>query len=130
MSEFTVRTIRNTCIHCVGRMQRTEVLNVYVSDGDNCSSFCLTATIAQSILRLGHRLDFRGSIPGRDKRSSSSPQFPDRLEDPSSLLSNGYRWLFPPEVNRSGRMLIIAEVTNGGAKHPLPHICFNGAVLN
>jgi hypothetical protein len=40
-------------------------------------------------------LEDRGSIPGRGKRFFSSPQRPDRLWGPSSLLSNGYRGLSP-----------------------------------
>jgi hypothetical protein len=37
----------------------------------------------------GYRLDGRGSIPGRGKIFFSSPQRPDRLLGPPSLLSNG-----------------------------------------
>jgi hypothetical protein len=42
----------------------------------------------------GYRLDGRGSIPVRGKKFLSSPQRPDRLWGPPSLLSDGYRWLF------------------------------------
>jgi hypothetical protein len=38
----------------------------------------------------GYGWDGRESIPGRSKIFSSSPQCPDRLWSPSSLLSNGY----------------------------------------
>jgi hypothetical protein len=37
----------------------------------------------------------RGSIPGRDRRFLSTPQHPDRLWGPPSLLFNRYRRLFP-----------------------------------
>jgi hypothetical protein len=40
-----------------------------------------------------YELDGRGSIPGRAKRFFSSPQRPDRLWSPLSLLHNGYREL-------------------------------------
>jgi hypothetical protein len=36
-------------------------------------------------------------------RFFSSPYRPDRLWGPSSVLSNGYRVFFPPEVKRQGR---------------------------
>jgi hypothetical protein len=42
-----------------------------------------------------YELAERDSIPGRDKRFLSTPHHPDRLWDSSSLLSNGYRELFP-----------------------------------
>jgi hypothetical protein len=44
------------------------------------------AGIAQSILSTGYGLDGRDSIPGRDKRFISTPQRPDRLWGPPSLL--------------------------------------------
>jgi hypothetical protein len=45
-------------------------------------------------LATGHGLDGRGSIPGAVRRFFSS-QRPDRLWDPPSLPSNGYRSCFP-----------------------------------
>jgi hypothetical protein len=42
----------------------------------------------------GYMLDRLGSIPGRDKRYFSSPQCPDQLWGPPTLLSNGYWGLF------------------------------------
>jgi hypothetical protein len=44
-------------------------------------------------LRTG-RLKVRSSSPGKGK-VFSSPRCPDRFWGPPSLLSNGYRWLFP-----------------------------------
>jgi hypothetical protein len=40
--------------------------------------------------QYSYGLDGRDSIPGRDKRFVSTPQRPDRLWGPPSLLSNGY----------------------------------------
>jgi hypothetical protein len=42
-----------------------------------------------------YKLDNRGSILDRVKRFLSSPQRPDRLWRPPSLLSSGYQGLFP-----------------------------------
>jgi hypothetical protein len=73
-----------------------------------------------------HGQDGRGSNPDR-VRSFSSPQRPDRLRGPTSLLSNGYRGLFPG-VKRPGREAdhsppTSVEVKNGGSIPPLPHMC-------
>jgi hypothetical protein len=45
-------------------------------------------------IATSYRLDRLGSIPGRGKRFFITKQRPDRLWDPPSLLSNGYRGLF------------------------------------
>jgi hypothetical protein len=50
--------------------------------------------IAQVSITMGYGLDGPGSIPG-SVRFLSSPQRPDRLWGPPSLLSNGYRQLLP-----------------------------------
>jgi hypothetical protein len=44
---------------------------------------------------FAYGLDDGGSSPGRGWEFFSSPPRPDRLWDPPSLLSNGYRRLFP-----------------------------------
>jgi hypothetical protein len=46
-------------------------------------------------IATGYRLDGWGSIPARDKRVFSSPQHPDRLWGPPSLLSNVNSKIFP-----------------------------------
>jgi hypothetical protein len=46
-------------------------------------------------LAKGYEMDGQGSISGRDKRSFFTPQRPDRLWGPHSLLPNGYRGSFP-----------------------------------
>jgi hypothetical protein len=67
-----------------------------------------------------------GSIPG-SARFFYSPQRPDRLWGPTTLLSNGYREIFPRGVKRQERetdhsLPSCAEVKNGGAVSPLPHM--------
>jgi len=52
-------------------------------------------TSTKSAQWLGYVLDGRGSITGRGRDFSSLPPRPDRLWGTSSLLSNGYRRLFP-----------------------------------
>jgi hypothetical protein len=47
-------------------------------------------------------LEGRGSIPGRVRRFSSSPQRLDQLWSTLSLLLNGYWGLFPLGVKRQG----------------------------
>jgi hypothetical protein len=54
----------------------------------------------------------------------SSAQRPDRLWGPHSLLSSGYRELFPPAVKRPEReaghtFISSAEIKNGGAIPPI-----------
>jgi hypothetical protein len=41
-------------------------------------------------ITMGYGLDGWGSIPGRAKRFFSTPQHPDQLWGPPSLLLNGY----------------------------------------
>jgi hypothetical protein len=87
---------------------------------------CYTASQDSLVgIATGYSLDGRGSIPGRGKRFSSTPQRPYRLWGPFSLISNGYRAVFPG-VKQPGREAdhsppSSAEVKNGGAILPLPH---------
>jgi hypothetical protein len=85
-----------------------------------------SVTFIQLLTRRRSRYsDGPGLIPGRE-RFLSSPRRPNRLWGPPSLLSNGYRWRFPPGVKRPGREAdhlppSSAEVKNGGAIPPLPN---------
>jgi hypothetical protein len=59
----------------------------------------------ERIIETGYKLEGRGSILGRGERFFSSPQHPDRLSGPPSLLSNAYLELFP--LGYSGRSVKI-----------------------
>jgi hypothetical protein len=66
-----------------------------------------------------------GSVSGKGKIFFSSPQRPDRLWCPHSLLYNGYWGAVSPVVKQPGREADHspppnAEVKNGGAVPPFP----------
>jgi hypothetical protein len=46
-------------------------------------------------IATGFGLDGQGSLPGRSKKFFSTPQRPDQLWGPPSLLCNGYQGSFP-----------------------------------
>jgi hypothetical protein len=71
-------------------------------------------------------MDDSVSIPG-SARFVSSPQRPDQLWGPPSLLPSEYRGLFFLKVKRQGREAdhlppASADVTNDGAIPPLLHM--------
>jgi hypothetical protein len=78
-----------------------------------------------------YRLDYRGSIPGRDKiifplASVSRPAF-----GPPSLLSNMYRGSFPGAIERPGRDTnhyphVLPRSRIMGALSPLAHKRLHG----
>jgi hypothetical protein len=73
----------------------------------------------------GYGMDGWGSFLGMVKKFFSIPCRPDRLWGPHSLLSNGYRGLFPrvKQLEREADHIppSSAEFRNGGAIRPLPH---------
>jgi hypothetical protein len=76
-------------------------------------------------MATGYGLDGLGSIPG-SARFFFSPQLPDRLWGPPSLLYNEYRGPLSPGVKRRRREAdhsppSNAEAKNGGAIPPLPN---------
>jgi hypothetical protein len=69
-------------------------------------------------MAIGYGLDDRGigvRVP-IGSRIFSSPQRPDRLWGPPSLLSNGYRW-----VKLTTLLQIVPRSRKRGSIHPLPH---------
>jgi hypothetical protein len=58
-------------------------------------NFSVTIIYHGAGIATGYGLDGRGSIPGRGKRSVSTPQLSDRPWSPPSLLHNAYQGLFP-----------------------------------
>jgi hypothetical protein len=86
---------------------------------------CCIESESGYLSRYSYGLDGSDSIPGMAR--FISPQRPDRLWGPPSLLSNGYRGRFAGGVRRSGRKAdhssaSSAEVVNDGAIPPLPDV--------
>jgi hypothetical protein len=84
-------------------------------------------------IATSYELHGRSSILHRGKRFFSTPQCPDRLCGPSTVLSNGYRELLPPEEKQPVREhdhspLSSAEDKSGGAIPPL--LDLHGVMLN
>jgi hypothetical protein len=82
--------------------------------------------ICPIVIATGYGLHGPGSIPGSAK-FFSSPQLPDGVGAPPSLLSIRYRGAISPEIKRLGRDTdhshrSSSEVENGGAIPPLPHM--------
>jgi hypothetical protein len=77
-------------------------------------------------ITTGNGLDVPGSIPD-SARFFSSPQRPDRLWGPPSLVFSGYWESFPLDIRRQGRKPghsppSSAEVKKGGTIPPHPYI--------
>jgi hypothetical protein len=75
----------------------------------------------------GHRLDGQGLIPGKDKSFFCTPQRPDQLLDPHSLLSSGHWGALSLGAQQLGHEAdhlppSIAEVMNGRAMPSLSSI--------
>jgi hypothetical protein len=103
-------TARRKDRYCVSLRKWTSILRL-ISDVHTkwwlCPSICLSVyhntcwsrdSSVSIVTRLQDgRLENRGLIPGRGKRFLPSPQHPERLWSPPSLLANAYRRLFPQE---------------------------------
>jgi hypothetical protein len=96
-------------------------------EGPYFAVFFLFSNYRSSVgIATGYWLDHRGSIRGRDKKFFSTPERSDRLWGPVSYpMGTGGSLL--PGVKRQGREAdhtppSSAEVKNGGAIRPLPHI--------
>jgi hypothetical protein len=87
--------------------------------------------IAQSVEGLGYGLDTRShsSIPGRCKRSCSSPKRPDRLWCSTTPLFNGYRGVFPGGSGRGLKLTtclhLVPRLRMNGAVPSLPHVSWH-----
>jgi hypothetical protein len=91
----------------------------------------LASNLRDSLVGMATRcgLDGRGLIAERGMRFFSTPQRPDRLWSPPSLLSNGYLRLLLRRVKRLGRKADHSPpssvvVNNDGTVTPLPPYVF------
>jgi hypothetical protein len=96
--------------------------------------FCDLFTLPQSVQRLSYELNDRDSIPVlcSDGIFFSPPPRPDRLWDPSSLISNWYWEIFTSEVKRSGREAdhSLSSSANAWNYTSTPPINLHGVGLN
>jgi hypothetical protein len=73
---------------------------------------------------MAYRLDGRNSISGGSQRFFASPQLPDRLWDPPSLIHNRYRGSSPRvkrPVLEADSPPSSADVNKGGTVSQLPY---------
>jgi hypothetical protein len=91
LSDVTRRAFQTffTVLHDQDRNQLV-VLAFYRYWSPNLQASAVKTNPVRFLIQLSRYSDGLGSVPGRDKRFLSSPQRPDRLWGPPTLLSNEY----------------------------------------